>query len=187
MLAKREVTKKRTRAEMDAAAEARAANRPSLRRGAESDLTPNAPMDRIVTYDGLAMTMPFSLQVVADPADQGKIVATVENVLREVDEIYNNWNPDSELETVINAEHRPKVLTVSPTLRQALQKTEEVVRHTGGRFDPTIAQVLATWQSALGEKGTPPTGHELDSYKFCVGWTRNVKFLVPTPDGGCTM
>ena len=187
MLAKREVTKKRTRAEMDAAAEACAANRPSLRRGAESDLTPNAPMDRIVTYDGLAMTMPFSLQVVADPADQGKIVATVENVLREVDEIYNNWNPDSELETVINAEHRPKVLTVSPTLRQALQKTEEVVRHTGGRFDPTIAPVLATWQSALGEKGTPPTGHELDSYKFCVGWTRNVKFLVPTPDGGCTM
>lgn len=90
-------------------------------------------------------------------------------------QVFNNWNPDSELETRINTPDRPDKIAVSEDLAKVLQVSADLVRVTGGRFDPTVMPVMRLWRRLLNDESRPPRQDEIDRYKFAVGWSRNVE------------
>lgn len=90
------------------------------------------------TLSGTAMTMAYTIHI-GDPHPDPLLLAhLVETTFAEVDQIYNNWNPHSEL-SALNQLPAGKVVRLSPALATLLHKVEALVGVTEGRFDPTVA------------------------------------------------
>ena len=77
--------------------------------------------------------------VVAD-GDLDAAHATVDAILREVDETYSRFRPDSELVAVNAAAGR--TTPVSPLLSRAIAGSLAAARRSGGAVDPTVGRAL---------------------------------------------
>jgi len=164
--------------------------RPSARDLGSNDLSTSGFLNMskvprgVVHYAGTAMTMPFQVQAVAPEAARAGIEEAVERVMRVTDSVFNNWNPDSELEASLNVDSRAEKVAVSEELAGVLEAADAMVTLTGGRFDPTVLPVLREWRKVLNVDGRPPQGQEMERFKFCVGWARNVTVARRAGDPG---
>lgn len=118
------------------------------------------------------MTVPYRLLVgqQLSAAERREISAILASVFDEVDKIYNDWNPDSEL-SQLNILGAKEPRTLSPQLERLLLKVEEMVRLTEGRFDPTVSALQKLWRSHL-EEGRIPTEEALEALRPSVGWNK---------------
>lgn len=92
----------------------------------------------------------------------------IDVTFKEIDTIYNKWNPDSELSHLNHLPaHTPHIL--SPQLSQFLQRLDPLVRLSEGRFDPTIEPIQQLWKEKL-EQGRRPTQTEIENLRPCIGW-----------------
>lgn len=118
------------------------------------------------------MTIPYHVQV-AGPLSVRKRKA-LEGVLaetfREVDTCYNLWNPNSELSRLNRLEAGVRA-PLSAELEALFVTVEGLYILTEGRFDPTVAPLVALWRRKL-HACTVPSQEELDRLTVTVGWER---------------
>ncbi len=102
--------------------------------------------------------------------------------IAELDGIFSDYRPDSELSRVCNdAAGQPQV--VSRELFHLLQVSVALSRRTGGRFDVTVKPLSDLWRRARRE-GKLPAREDLEAHRQLVGyrdlllnpWTRSVRF-----------
>ena len=90
-------------------------------------------------FQGLAMHVPFNV-LIGDSLNGEKsmqVEAEIWGVFTEINQIYNNWNPLSEVSALNQAEANQKIC-LSSNLASFLQKVDSLVGLTEGRFDPTV-------------------------------------------------
>ncbi|MCH1430767.1 MAG: FAD:protein FMN transferase [Chlamydiales bacterium] len=123
----------------------------------------------LLVMDGIKMTIPFEVKVGADsPEKQKELMALVDRVFEDVNQVYNNWNPDSEI-SQLNRLPALQKQKLSNQLAAFLKLCDSYVKATEGRFDPTVAPLHSLWVSSL-ENGSEPSKAELDEVSQRVGW-----------------
>lgn len=105
-------------------------------------------------FEGEAMTMPYQVIVgkSLSKKEQTAVSELIEETFAEVHELFDNWNPDSEI-SKINRSSQNVLIPLSPPLQNLLELCNQVVEISGGRFDPTIAP-LENKQLSIEEKQT---------------------------------
>lgn len=119
-------------------------------------------------FDGNMMTIDYHIVVNSTKKDEKMIKKLIENTFDEIDQIYNNWNPESEI-SIINQLKAFEVISLSPELENFLHITGKMVELTGGRFDPSVAPLMKIWKDHL-EVGTVPPVNEIEEILPAVGW-----------------
>ena len=119
-------------------------------------------------FDGNEMTIDYHIVVNSIENDQQLISAIINDTFREIDRIYNNWNPNSEV-SKINRLKAYEIISISPELDYFLHLTERIVKLTEGRFDPTIAPLHEIWKNHL-QRGETASQGEIDNILPAVGW-----------------
>ncbi len=110
--------------------------------------------------DGIAMTMAYCVQIGDLKPDLDAVEAVILSTFCEINEIYNNWNPESEV-SKLNALPAGEKRQLSSALAAFFKRIDGIVQLTERRFDPTIAPV----------KNSLLEGH-LCSKSAAVGWDK---------------
>ena len=92
----------------------------------------------------------------------------IEQVFFEIDQIFNKWNPNSEI-SIINRLPASILHPISPQLLAFLEKINRLVILSERRFDPTIEPLQKLWIGYL-EKGQEPPLEKIESLKPSIGW-----------------
>ena len=124
----------------------------------------NSPK-RITHLRGLAHTLPYHIQIGQglSPHEKRLVKALIDETFAEVDQIYNHWNPQSELSKLNQTPAKEKTL-LSPALFQVLTLAKNISELTQGRYDPTLGALIASWKENLKEGRLPP------SFDTPTGW-----------------
>lgn len=121
-------------------------------------------------FSRVMMTIEYHISV-GDPLTRSKkeqIQQIIAATFQEIDDLYNKWNPNSELSR-FNRHPARVPFTLSPELYHFLLRLDRLVCLSEGRFDPTIEPLQKLWQEKMEEGGEPGT-QELDALKSCIGW-----------------
>lgn len=92
----------------------------------------------LTSFSGLAMTMPYHFQIAELKDSHSKIESLIKELFDEIDDLYNHWNPRSEISTLNQNEEG----LLSSELYAFLQLIDKIVILSEGRFDPTFGH----WQ-----------------------------------------
>lgn len=124
----------------------------------------------VTHFNGIKMTVPYRITIGSPLSSRQKteVQNIIEQTFDEINNIYNKWNPHSEISALNRAEAN-KEHPLSPALYQFLVQVEELVNQTEGRFDPTIEPMQKLWKNAFG-KGVFPSQSEIDTLLPSVGW-----------------
>ncbi len=120
-------------------------------------------------FTGNAMTMDYRILIGENlsSAQKKAVQAIIEACFAEVDQIYNKWNPASEISRLNQLTANTQV-PISEKLLRLLQITDEIYHLTEGRFDPTIEPLQKVWRAALLQGILPA---DESPAKF-VGWKK---------------
>lgn len=116
------------------------------------------------------MTIPYSIQI-GNPLDKKQISdieCIIANTFAEIDSIYNNWNPHSEISHLNQLQAYEKT-TLSDELATLLKKVDLMVLKTEGRFDPTVEPLHQLWKEAL-QSGNLPEHEKIIECSSAIGW-----------------
>ncbi|MBA2727329.1 MAG: FAD:protein FMN transferase [Parachlamydiaceae bacterium] len=104
-------------------------------------------------------------------ADEIKAVEVIiQAVFSEIDDLFNNWNPKSEISRLNRLKEHVKV-PISSKMYDFLGQVEGIVTLTKGLFDPTIHPLYELWKSKL-QGGSIPTSTEIKALSPAVGWDK---------------
>jgi FAD:protein FMN transferase len=121
---------------------------------------------------GEAMGMGYSIILPAPEANEEEqvIFTVIKETFLEIDTVYNNWNPNSEISQLNNlkAGDRKKV---SPELIRLLSLANEAFLLTQGRFDPTVGPAKEKWLQSL-DQGKSLSQEEISEVQKLVGWDK---------------
>ncbi len=106
------------------------------------------------------MTIDYNILVTAKEKNRGEIEQTIFETFFKIDELYNKWNPQSELSR-FNESTEGDFPKLEPFLRQV----NDYVHLTSSRFDPTIEAIQRVWK-----KEGVPEGEALEKAKEATGW-----------------
>ena len=123
-----------------------------------------------VKFSQTVMTIAYHISIGDQLTDKKKeeIEQIIASTFREIDAIYNKWNPHSELSRINQLPaHTP--LVISAGLSRFLARLGVFVQLSEGRFDPTVEPLQQLWKASL-EKGTQPSRQEIEDLKPCIGW-----------------
>jgi FAD:protein FMN transferase len=111
----------------------------------------------IAYFTGTAMTIDYNITIgsTLSSEQQQSIKKIIETTFADIDNIYNKWNPVSELSLLNNAKAHVS-LPLSPMLERFLFQTQQIVEISNGLFDPTIEPLQKLWKKHL-QKGRIPT------------------------------
>jgi len=118
------------------------------------------------------MNMAYCVQI-GDPLNDTQIVE-IESIIvatfLEIHKIYNNWNPHSEVSYLNALEANTKVI-ISSELASFLQKLDQIVTLSEGRFDPTVGSIQKLWKKSL-QTHHLPSQETLDRLNPSIGWKK---------------
>lgn len=131
--------------------------------------TPN-----VTFFKGLAMTMPYCIKVGAklEKAEKEQIQKIIEDSFHEIDGIYNNWNPNSEV-SKLNALNKGESRVLSNELVLFFEKISKIYECSQGRFDPCVGNLILAYRKS---KPIPLKGTWEE-----MNWDRNI-FMKPRSD-----
>ncbi|MCH9609477.1 MAG: hypothetical protein S4CHLAM45_09990 [Chlamydiales bacterium] len=112
------------------------------------------------------MDMPLCVQV----EKKGDLDSIINQTFDEVDRIYNNWNPSSEISDINNLKAF-ELFEVSPQLALFLGKVDQIVHLTEGRFDPTVNALQKLWKKEL-KRGKIPSDEQIATAQEGLGWSK---------------
>lgn len=124
----------------------------------------------ITTFSSNVMTMDYRIHIGHKTTDveQKKIQSVIQEVFQEVDNIYNKWNPKSELSSLNRLKKNVKV-KISKQLEKLLLETDKIYLLSDGKFDPTIEPLQKLWKEHFS-KGNKPEEHEIQEVMKNIGW-----------------
>lgn len=132
---------------------------------------PQASPSPTTELSGLAMTIPYRI-VIGEKLSPEQI-QTVQNIVSaafsQVDNLYNQWNPDSEV-SKLNAAAGGIEIPISQEMTHFLDLIDRLVAITGGLFDPSVEPAVQMWKPYLA-MGTTPSDEELAALRPIVGWS----------------
>jgi len=130
----------------------------------------NSEKDPLSTFQGTAMTMHYRILVGSPLSSKQKkaIQELIDETFSEIDQTFNKWNPQSELSKLNNASSNEKII-ITPNLKSLLLRTDQIVKLSQGKFDPTIEPIQTLWKSHL-ENGTIPDQKSIEELKPAIGW-----------------
>lgn len=137
--------------------------------GCQSSSTPPTALHE---FSGKAMTIEYKIWI-GEPLtsqERAALESTIASTFEEVDSIYNSRNEQSEV-SKLNRLSKGEKVPISPKLEHFLKVTEEIVRLSEGRFDPTIGPLKQLWKSALSV-GREPTPGEVSVIVPAIGWNK---------------
>jgi len=126
---------------------------------------------KIRSFQGIRMCIAYKV-LVGDPLGSNKIPKIqqiIDETFDEIDAIYNEWNPNSEVSR-LNTLKAGTSVKISAALECFLSDVGEAVALTGGLFDPTVEPLVRLWKNRL-EAGTIPTQQEIDLLIPAIGWS----------------
>lgn len=96
------------------------------------------PEPRVI-FSGIAMTMPYQVAIRKELSEGEKITIEekIDEIFQKTNQIYNKFNPDSEISSISRLE-KETLYIPSPELLSLLKRTDAFVQLSGGLFDPTI-------------------------------------------------
>jgi FAD:protein FMN transferase len=132
----------------------------------------SSPSEKLTVFSGTEMTIAYRILIglPLTPTDKNSISKIIFETFNEVNQIYNKWNPDSELSRLNQLKAGVRV-PLSGELLKLILLTDEIVRLTEKRFDPTIEPLQALWKEYL-EKGQTPSPAEIESIAQVIGWSK---------------
>ncbi len=86
------------------------------------------------------MTMGYSILIGDSNPDMDQVESVVLSTFSEINAVFNNWNPESEI-SQLNKLPAGEKKPLSQPLAHFLRRINELVILTEGRFDPTIAPI----------------------------------------------
>lgn len=116
------------------------------------------------------MTIDYKI-LVGDPLSLEKklqIQKIIDATFQEIDDIFNKWNPSSEI-SCLNGLPANTARLLSPQLANFLVQCDNLVCISEGRFDPTIEPLQKLWKKHL-ELGKIPSNQEIEALKPFIGW-----------------
>lgn len=128
--------------------------------------------DGLFSMQGYAMTMPYKILLGQD-LDEAQLIRITEIVAKtfnQTDNIFNKWNPNSEL-SQLNAQKGGVETPLSPLLQRLFNETDRIVVLSEGRFDPTIESIQQLWKEKL-KLGKKPDAAEIEAIAPAVGWNK---------------
>lgn len=127
---------------------------------------------QVTTFSDLVMTIHYRILIghSLSASDKQQIQAIIDQTFAEVNQIYNKWNPQSEL-SELNRLKAGEAKILSPQLNNFLLQTGKMVKLTEGRFDPTIEPLQQLWKDKL-EQGLVPQEEEINTLQPCLGWDK---------------
>jgi len=133
----------------------------------------NSP--HVTTFSDIAMTMPYRILVGKTLSDEEteQVKQIIAQKFAEANQIYNNWNPDSEI-SQLNRMKAGEKRKISPVLETLFSHSQKVVEITNGLFDPTINPLQLLWKASL-EKEEEPSAEKIKELTPAIGW-KNVHF-----------
>ncbi len=129
-------------------------------------------LPKVESFRGNAMTIDYQV-LIGSPlstSQKKEVQQIIAESFKEIDDIYNKWNPNSEL-SLINRHRGGSPIPLSKKLEKLLLLTDQVVRLTEGRFDPTIESVQKIWKKHL-DIGTTPSNDEIEKARAFTGWNK---------------
>lgn len=126
----------------------------------------------VTQFAANVMTIDYRI-LIGDPLtndQKNKVQKTIQTTFEEINTIFNKWNPDSELSR-LNRLKAGEVVPISAELESFLQKTDQIVRLTEGRFDPTIEPLQQLWKQKLLQQ-QEPTESEIAEILPAIGWDK---------------
>lgn len=131
-----------------------------------------ANSDRVESFSGTAMTIPYNIKVGRGLSriDRKNVEGIISSTFDEINRIHNKWNPQSEL-SKLNSLPAGEKKILSNELKRLFVLADKVVVIGGGRFDPTIEPVQKLWRKYL-EAGATPSEKEIFELKRVVGWSK---------------
>ncbi|MFI5344606.1 MAG: FAD:protein FMN transferase [Chlamydiales bacterium] len=135
--------------------------------------TPTSKTNPVPTeFADNVMTINYRILVggALSPSQKYRIQQIIQETFSEVDAIYNKWNPASEI-SQLNRLSASEWRILSPQLFSFMQRMDQLVKLTEGRFDPTIEPLQELWKNHL-ENGNEPPEEEIIALKPCIGWDK---------------
>ncbi len=125
-----------------------------------------------VLFSGNIMTINYRILVgqSLDLQQREVVQQIIQETFAEIDSIYNKWNPQSEI-SQLNQLKAGEKKTLSWQLFCFLERTDDLVMLTNGKFDPTIEPLQQLWKDRL-EKGGIPDHSEIEELRPCLGWDK---------------
>ena len=147
---------------------------PALRAAAIAVLLPaagaiSAQTPAQVQRQHYAMGTMFAIVVchASAAAAERAALAALDEVVR-LDGVLSHYKEQSDLSR-LNREGRRGFVAVEPGLYEVVERSLDVSRRSGGRFDVTIAPLLRVWRAAF-EAGREPSAEEVARARRCVGY-----------------
>lgn len=133
----------------------------------ESEL-PSPPST--TTFEGVAMTIPYKIILGGDldPFHVENVNKVILEAFEEINSVYNNDNPESEISRLNQLPADVKV-EISPEMENFLTFIDHLYEVSKGNFDPTLAPLHTLWKKYL-EKGSNPPEEEIGLIAPAVGW-----------------
>lgn len=94
----------------------------------------------------------------------------IDAVFDEIDAVYNEWNPDSEI-SQLNQADAATPIPLSDGLEGLFTSVDDIVRLSGGKFDPTVEPLIRLWRENL-EGGRIPSDADCAFIADSVGWDK---------------
>ncbi|MFI0434392.1 MAG: FAD:protein FMN transferase [Parachlamydiaceae bacterium] len=105
--------------------------------------------------------------------ERGRVEQIIDTTFKKIDQIYNKWNPASEI-SLLNRLKAGETVKLSKELEQFFYLTDSIVGLSQGKFDPTVEPLQQLWKSAL-EKGEIPPDCDVQRLLPAIGW-KNIHF-----------
>jgi len=127
---------------------------------------------KISVFSDIVMTMEYRVIIGAELSrhQREEVHRIITQTFDEVDNIYNDWNPQSEL-SQLNISDAGIWHKLSSELESLLLFTDKLVHLTKKLYDPTVASAHQLWKSSL-ETGTIPSPQQIQSIAHAVGWNK---------------
>ena len=113
----------------------------------------------------------FDIVAYHAPREEGEraVARALDEVVR-LDQVLSNFEPDTDLSKLVR-DGRGKDVEVDRSLYEVIEQSLTFSRHSGGKFDVTIAPLLKVWKNARGE-GRDPSAAEIAAAQRCVGYEK---------------
>lgn len=126
--------------------------------------------EKIAVFTGQEMTIDYRILIGHSLSQEHEklITQTIRQTFDEVNQLYNKWNPQSEL-SQLNQSKAGIWHPLSNQLEKLLVLTDKIVLLTEGYFDPTIEPLQSLWKHYLTQ-GKIPSFEEIQLIAPAIGW-----------------
>lgn len=114
-----------------------------------------------VHITGSTMGTYYSVKVVAEKSDKEKLKVQIEELLKEVNQVFSTYIQDSEL-SKLNANKSLKEIKITPVLMEVLRQAKRVYTESEGAFDVTVGPLVNMWGFGPDKKRNKPTSEMID-------------------------